>query len=299
MTTAADFNTTALYPGAQPVWDSVNSEWTEDADERIIGCKVGTDDRYPDALWSVNVDMDDLHKWMWNMEVWDMDLSLSWETQDDASPTPGTSGGSLDLTGQWHYLSHDSLADFAVAGRVLQGEPNERICGDYYQTSETLDFTPTTTHTTGKGEYLLPNITFSGLYDDLSSISFDIEDGDSNVVGDVSELTDGNTDHTLDLNFYYIRLRGNGTADLYFDLSYSGYSIEGAAGSELAIFANQTEADADSYWDGASGEAVDLTILGKTVSGYIKYRNFSAVSSDTLNSFSFTYGITVTTAYTY
>ena len=281
MTTAADFQTNALYPGGEGK------------------CKVGTDDLYPSDPWYVNVSMADLHKWMWNLEAWSSDFDVS---------LVSSQFGSLDIdcdlsvSGDNHYALADAEDSSSVTwngeGRVLTTPPNKRVCGDYFKTVDSDALTPT--HTKGKEERLLPEADCSMAFALFSqtlpvtvSGSFNISDGTS-TVGDVSFSHSYNTDGEsgslyAGISFYYVRLLGDGTADVYFE-AY----INGDGGSTILYDLTRTDGS-NSY---TTGTAVTLSILGESVGAYVNAIEFSTPPS-AITSFSFAYAIAVTTAYTY
>ncbi len=287
MTTAADFKSLALYPGGQGK------------------CKVGTADLYPSEPWYVNVSMADLHKWMWNLEDWSSNLDS--DLEDTQSATLQIDAD-ISLSGKNHYGSilSESLSagdEWSGTGRALITPPNKRVCGAYFQTVD--DQTTTPTNSTGSEERLLPYaenevIANDGAIPASISASFNISDGTS-TVGTVSFTNTCNTGsvdaaYRASIDFYYIRLLGNGTADVYFTAEVEGtssfYSYHLSRLNDWLPFGTDPSF--------VTGSSISLSVLGKTASAYISVWDATeSATPSAITSFSFTYAIAVTTAYTY
>ena len=290
MTTAADFQTNSLYPGGEGK------------------CKVGTEDLYPSDPWYVNVSMTDLHKWMWNLEEWSSDFDVSLVASQFGSLEIDCD---LSVSGDNHYAQVDAEDSSSVTwdgeGRVLTTPPNKRVCGDYFKTVDSEAVSPT--HTKGKAERLLPVASgsmafalFSQTLPVTVSGSFNISDGTS-TVGDVSFSHSYNTvgesgSLFAGISFYYVRLLGDGTADVYF----SAYANGDGGNLNSYTLAKTSAGDVPPGGDPSfqTVTAVTLSILGVDVTGYMAvYDNSESSVPSAITSFSFTYAIAVTTAYTY
>lgn len=282
MTTAANFNTNALYPGGEGK------------------CKVGTSDLYPSDPWKVRVRMEDLHKWMWNLEEWDVDFSAGLTTPTTASVSIGGKNHYADVSVD--NFTTSSVADWGGEGRILDVPPNARVCGKYYQTSDGSGISPT--NATGSEERLLPSAhggaswVFGGSDPDpvAASGSFNISDGVGNVGTvdyncSISQGLGFYGNFTAGISFYYIRLLGDGTADVYFNASMSGdeYGID--------YFSLTKTSQANAY---TSSTSVNMTIFGVTVGGFINWQDGTMTAlPPAATGFSFTFALTVTTAFTY
>jgi len=284
MTVVKDFNTNVLYPGGQGK------------------CKVGTEDLYPSDPWYVNVNMADLHKWMWNLEEWSANLDMAVVLKDNPSDTYFLDVD-ISQSGKYHhaemYINDFTPIEWDGTGRVLTSPPNTRACGKYYQTTDGSEISAT--NSTGAGEFPMPygdvgastysNGTFTG--------SLTISDGTS-AVGDADiSFTVANNDEiglpssgAAGISFRYIRLRGNGTADVYFTAEctaeYSDLFIEVVRLSPV-----------DDPATGETSTSYTISILGKNVTAYVITAGGSGGTAPAPDSFSFTYAITVTTPYTY
>lgn len=285
MTATADFQTNALYLGGEGK------------------CKAGADDRYPASVdpleerWMVNVSMAKIHEIMWNLEAWNTELTASWSITNDV---PETTTGNLTVEGQFHYAFFEGLEDL-MTGRVLKGEPRERVCGDYWQTTDDMGSGggASPVDSEGAAEYLLPSIVGDLSYDNLNTSTVDIKDGAAASVGSLTFTKDWDSDWPwIGFDPYYIRLLGDGTADVFFNLycqsaNYIGFEME------LTLFRNEEQYDDYAYY--LKGEAVTVTILGEDVDCWLGFSDWtgSDPENSVLDSFTLTYDVDVTTAYSY
>jgi len=292
MTTAADFQTNALYPGGEGK------------------CKVGTEDLYPSDPWYVNVSMADLHKWMWNLEVWDVSLDCASVVKDSPSDTEWMDFD-VSISGQFHnaYFQYDGVSVgtnfFTATGDCLYTPPNRRVCGQHYRTTETESSGPT--NTTNQAERILPvvyaSIGHSGLESDpyTKSDTLNISDGTS-TVGDLSFT--GTLDNFgaaesfggASMDFKYIRLLGNGTADVHFIADAFGDYSAGFVGITRLSPLNDPLSD-------ETATSFTISVLGSNFTAYVMTQRDIYAGTPSAgpapDSFSFTYAIAVTTAYTY
>jgi len=300
MTQVTNWQSNILYPGGQGK------------------CGVGTADLFPDRDWFVNVSIKDLHKWMWNLEEWSSDLSV---TLDDTQSSDGESI-SLDLSmgGKNHYsyvIAEEGPNQYDATGRILLNPPNKRFCGDYFETELNYDI-GTPVNSTGKEERLLPRCEGSVYtlgdsstdpYPVTVTGSLNISDG-TTYVGDLDFSCTADADLgesasfwpsviiTAGIEFYYIRLRGNGTADVYFDATMIADN-----GATFDYELNETNTGYIPPGGSATFQTISqvtLSVLGVNVTGYIAiYDYLESRTPSAVDSFTFTYAIAVTTAYTY
>lgn len=315
MTTTAQFNTNILYPGGQ------------------AECGVIVHDPYPSGIpngniFKTNVSMANVQKYIYNLEVWDVDFDVA------ASVDSGAIAATHAIDGQFHRTSlsvgYPSGADDVNGyGEVFQGEPYENVCGDTYRTTRVYDGlgTDTTTHSENTADPIIPRCTMNygtpGVVgDDPTGVtvtgSFNIEDGSSNVVGDVnfsrylnSTGSAGDVVYSTGFVPLYVRLLGDGTADVYF--RFSTFLWNNVFGDLLILQNNNTSSPGPTYPataaspgdnnENGTATSVSFTVFGNSVSGYLWHRGtydfVDTYATSTFTSFSGSLSITVTTAYTY
>lgn len=289
MTIVSDWQSNILYPGGQGK------------------CKVGTADLFPDRDWYVNVSIRDLHKWMWNLEDWSSNFDITLIDSQEAGAH--TIDIDWSMSGQNHYADVNGEVgtdNWDATGRILFTPPNNRVCGGYNQTFHDPSI-PSTINSSSSEERLLPYASGNFLFDSETyprtisgtlalsgsgDVTFSVI-GDGLTVGFVPSLF-----FDAEIDFYYVRLLGNGTADVYFDLTVVG-------DNSTAYAYTLTEASSGDIPPGGSASFLTvstetLSILGKNITGYISvYDELESVTPAAVDTFTLTYAIDTTTAYTY
>lgn len=320
MSITQDFLTRAMYPGGQTRWNETNGEWEKGLHRNNAiymqsvgmpiekGCKVGTDDRFPDHPWKVNISLVDFHKYTWNLEDWETSLHVACAFDDsDATATPPVPE-KMDydgtVKGKFHAAWSSSGGGFITEGAVLKGEPKDQICGDVWISRMEEGVR---TDDEGDMEVLLPCVDWfdsfeSGPYSD--SEDYNIQDDEANAVGNVNSSVSESAHGSYvaaSFHFFYARLLGDGTVDLYFQASF--WAIE-----EYEAYYDWTMHWADTHedYDETNGPYYGwtvyprtITVLGQSVDVYLFASGGQDSAAPNLDSFTFDFDISVTTAFTY
>lgn len=316
MTLTKTFNINSLYPGGQGK------------------CGIGAYDPYPSGIpdgniFKTNISIADAWNLIWNLEDWNVDFDTSANvTEDDSTAPYNVIEGTHSIDGKFRAAALSVgypyfLDDVDAYGYVLKGEPFQNVCGDAYSTRRTYDgiFTDTTTHSSTKLTTIMPSCVMGFIGDDPYAITvsgaFNIEDGSSNVVGNVNfsrYIEDtigvaGDIYYDVGFNPIFVHLLGNGTVDLYFRATYIQNNV---FGSLLALHNSGTNSPGPNYASpylgttniNGTAQSVTLSILGNSVSAYLWHRGndllgTGAFSTTTFQSFNYAFNITTTTLYTY
>lgn len=318
MSVTQHFQTNALYPGGEGKCFKTNSEVPYDKTFTSAGRPygIGTHDPYPGGIpadfnhrtiFKVTKNIEDVWPLIWNLKEWGVDVSLALQFSQsivyDEGPLVELVAVNFDILGRFHYAVFDDPGenfDFVNSAFIYDGSPHERVCGVGKQTEFKRVGAPITTEP--KIPLILPSISVpiisSESYDDSASDSQDIVNSD---LGGNAEFFRGAyrtgiiTDFPMDTRFYitpfYIKLMG-ATCEIYFDTNIEchgndfGIYLTNTAGYDLVGYSGTIETD------------VTISFLGESVSAKLWFLNDSGPNT-TFNSFTLSYNITVTTAYTY
>jgi len=308
MPTALQFSALALYPGGEGK------------------CGVITHDPRPDGLaWNeYKVEFDTAAIWnlIWNLDGWD--LAAHFEVELSVADSEFKHEGRLEISGKGHrlfvdlYSFQDVLETYLIEGDILKGPPQDRVCGLHYKTVKTDADADGPTHEKISQPRLLPSVTASHEESDglaAFSLSMDIEDGNSNVVGNVGATTAGVVSFASlasEMRFgflpLFVRLKADGKCDVYFSAQAKAGSRFSPSG-DIALSNNNTASpiivDEQFFEDtGQEGtaSAVTFSFFGKTIDAFLWHRgpfDGSEHATSILDVFSLSLAITGATYYTY